>query len=216
MKGYILKHEKCTRMFHWVNLIVFFLLLFSGLSIYSSKLQFLALLFGGLHNAAMAHKVLGIAYLVVPLLYIVTNFGLFTKFMRTITTYTADDIGWLKVGGGYLEPFLKGHVPPQDKYNAGQKMLGLMVIFFSCLLGLTGLMMIFYQSFAPVLVRWAYLLHAFAGIFLGCGVIVHAYLAAVNPSSSKELKTMLGKGYIEEEFAKSHNGKWYNEVMAKK
>ena len=69
---------------------------------------------------------------------------------------------------------------------------------------------------APGLVRWAYLLHSFSGIFLVCGVIVHAYLAAVNPSSSKELKTMLGSGYIEEDFAKHHNLKWYQQMTAKK
>ncbi|MBP2640802.1 MAG: formate dehydrogenase, gamma subunit [Firmicutes bacterium] len=216
MKGYVLKHETPTRIFHWVNLIVFLLLLCSGLAIFSPKLHFLAVIFGGLKNAAAVHRYLGYAYIVVPLIYIVLNFGLFKRFLSTITHYTADDLQWLKVGGGYLQPFLKGEVPPQDKYNAGQKMLGLMVIFFSCLLAASGLVMIYYQNVSPALVRWAYLLHSFSGIFLGCGVIVHGYLAAVNPSSSKELKTMLGSGYIEEDFAKHHNSKWYQQVAAKK
>lgn len=216
MKGYILKHEKPARIFHWVNLVVFLLLLLSGLSIFSPKLQFLAYLFGGLKNAATVHHYLGYVYIIVPLIYIALYFDMFKRFWRTITTYDADDAQWLKVGGGYMAPLLKGDVPPQGKYNAGQKMLGLMVIFFSCVLACTGLMMIFYTSVPPALVRWAYLTHSFAGIFLGCGVIVHAYLAAVNPSSSKELKTMLGSGYIEEDFAKHHNYKWYKQVAEKK
>ncbi len=216
MKGYILKHEKPTRIFHWVNLVVFLLLLMSGLAVFSPKMQFLAFLFGGLRNAATIHQYLGYVYILVPLIYIAMYFGLFKKFMQTVTNYDGDDMKWLKVGGGYMEPLLKGYVPPQGKYNAGQKMLGLMVIFFSCLLAASGLMMIFYQSFPPALVRWAYLIHSFSGIFLGCGVIVHAYLAAVNPSSSKELKTMLGAGYIEEDFAKHHNLKWYQQVTSKK
>lgn len=216
MKGYILKHEKPARIFHWVNLVVFILLLLSGLSIFSPKLQFLAYLFGGLKNAATVHHYLGYVYIIVPLVYIALYFDAFKRFWQVITTYDADDAQWLKVGGGYMAPLLKGHVPHQGKYNAGQKMLGLMVIFFSCLLACTGLMMIFYTSVPPALVRWAYLIHSFAGIFLGCGVIVHAYLAAVNPSSSKELKTMLGSGYIEEDFAKHHNYKWYKQVAEKK
>ena len=216
MKGYLLKHEKPTRIFHWANLIIFLTLLFSGLAVFSPHLQFLAVLFGGLHNAAIVHKYLGFAYFIVPLLYIAMYFNLFKKFWHTITNYDADDMQWLKVGGGYMAPLLKGEAPPQGKYNAGQKMLGLMVIFFSVVLTCTGLVMFFYESMAPGLVRWAYLLHSFSGIFLGCGVIVHAYLAAVNPSSSKELKTMLGSGYIEEDFAKHHNLKWYQQMTAKK
>lgn len=216
MKGYILKHETPTRVFHGVNLVIFLLLLFSGLAIFSPKLQFLASLFGGLKNAVVVHKYLGIAYIVIPLLYIVLYYPLFKKFWVTITSYDEDDKQWLKVGGGYLAPLIKGEAPPQGKYNAGQKMLGVMVVVFSCLLAVTGLIMFFYQDMSPSLVRWSYLLHAFAGIFLGCGVIVHAYLAAVNPSSSKELKTMLGSGYIEEDFAKHHNQKWYQQVAAKK
>lgn len=56
--------------------------------------------------------------------------------------------------------------------------------------------------------------HAVSGVFLGCGVIVHGYLAAIHPSSRNELKTMLGSGYIEEDFAKHHNEKWYKEMRA--
>ena len=216
MKGYILKHEQPTRIFHWVNLVIFLMLLLSGLAVFSPHLQFLSVLFGGLKNAATIHKYLGFAYFIVPLLYIAMYSNLFSKFWQTITNYDADDMQWLKVGGGYMAPLIKGEAPPQGKYNAGQKMLGLMVIFFSVLLTCTGLVMFFYESMAPALVRWAYLLHAFSGIFLGCGVIVHGYLAAVNPSSSKELKTMLGSGYIEEDFAKHHNIKWYRQMTAKK
>jgi len=60
-----------------------------------------------------------------------------------------------------------------------------------------------------------YLVHSLTGVFLGCGIIVHFYLAAVNPSSRGELKTMLGDGYIEEDFARHHNEKWYKEMTAK-
>ena len=215
MKGYILKHEQATRMFHWVNLVIFLLLLCSGLAIFNKNLQFLAALFGGLHNAALVHQYLGLAYFIIPLIYIALYFNLFKKFMNTITSYDEDDKQWLKVGGGYLAPLLKGDAPPQGKYIAGQKMLGLMVIFFSAVLAFTGLAMMYYESFSPALVRWSYLIHSFSGIFLGCGIVVHIYLAVFNPGSNKELKTMLGSGYIEEDFAKHHNLKWYQQMMKK-
>jgi len=215
MKGFLLKHEKSTRIFHWVNLVVFLLLLCSGLAVFNKNLQFLAMLFGGLKNAAMLHKYLGFSYFIIPLIYIALNFNLFKKFLATISTFDEDDRKWFRVAGGYLAPLVKGDVPSQGKYNAGQKTLGWMVIGFSCVLAASGLVMIFYQSFPPGLVRWMYLVHSLTGVFLGCGIIVHFYLAAVNPSSRGELKTMLGDGYIEEDFARHHNEKWYKEMTAK-
>lgn len=215
MKGFLLKHEKATRVFHWVNLIVFLALLCSGLAVFSQNLQFLAVLFGGLKNAALVHRYLGFAYLIIPLIYIALNLGLFRRFLATISSFDEDDCKWLRVAGGYLAPLVKGDVPPQGKYNAGQKMLGWMVIVFSCALAASGLVMIFYESFPPGVVRWMYLVHSFSGVFLGCGVIVHFYLAAINPSSRGELKTMLGNGYIEEDFARHHNEKWYRKMTAK-
>lgn len=214
MKGFLLKHQTPTRVFHWVNLVVFFLLLFSGLAVFSKQLQFLAVLFGGLKNAATVHKYLGFAYFIIPLAYIALYFNLFKKFLATIGNFDEDDRRWLKVAGGYLAPLIKGEAPPQGKYNAGQKTLGWMVIAVSCVLAASGLVMFFYASFPPGLVRWMYLIHAVSGVFLGCGVIVHGYLAAIHPSSRNELKTMLGSGYIEEDFAKHHNEKWYKEMRA--
>ncbi len=215
MKSMLLKHHKPTRVFHWINLIVFFLLLCSGLAVFNKNLQFLAVPFGGLKNAALVHRYLGFAYFVIPLAYIALYFNLFRRFLATIGTFDQDDRQWLRVAGGYLAPLVKGGAPPQGKYNAGQKLLGWMVIFVSCVLAGSGLVMIFYASFPPGLVRWLYLVHAAAGVFLGCGVIVHGYLAAIHPSSRNELKTMLGSGYIEEEYARHHNEKWYREMKAK-
>lgn len=215
MKGMLLKHEKSTRIFHWVNLIVFMALLLSGLAIYHQKLQFLAMFFGGLKNAAKLHQYFGFAYFIVPLIYIVMRFDLFKTFIRRISGFDADDMQWLKISGGYMAPLITGDVPEQGKFNAGQKSLCWVVIALSCVLSLTGLIMIFYTSFPPMLARFSYLIHAASGIFLGCGVFVHFYLAAIHPRSSKEYKTMMRDGYIEEEFAQHHNAKWYREMTGK-
>lgn len=208
----ILKHEKSTRIFHWVNLVIFLALLFSGLAIFNPNFRFFAFLFGDLRGAAELHKYFGIAYLVVPLIYIVTHFKLFKKFIARIADFDEDDHKWLKISGGYMAPLIKGEPPEQGKFNAGQKSLGWIIIVVSCILGITGLIMMFYTQVPPVLVRYSYLIHAASGLFIGCGILVHFYLAAIHPKSSKECKTMMGNGYIEAEFAKHHNAKWYREV----
>jgi formate dehydrogenase gamma subunit len=213
--GYLLKHETATRVFHWINLVVFLLLLFSGLAIYNKNLQFFAVIFGGMRNTALMHQYLGFVYIIVPMLYVGFYFKLFKKFISVISDNNEDDKKWLKVQGGYAAPLITGEIPPQSKYNAGQKTLGWVVMLLSCILAVTGLIMIYYTYFPPVIVRMSYLVHAFAAIFLSCGVIVHFYLASLHPKSSKEFKTMMGNGYIEEDFAKHHNYKWWKEMTNK-
>jgi formate dehydrogenase gamma subunit len=215
MKGYLLKHKKPTRIFHGIHLVLFILLLCSGLAVFSKDLRFLSAIFGGLKNAASLHKYLGFAYFITPLLYMIFYFDLFKKYIAILVKFDSDDKKWLAVGGGYLAPLIKGEAPPQGKYNAGQKMLAWVIMALSCVMASTGLIMIYYTSFPAGLVGWAYLIHALSGIFLGCGVIVHFYLAAVNPSSRHELNTMIGDGQIEEEYAKQHNVKWYKDMTAK-
>jgi formate dehydrogenase subunit gamma len=72
----------------------------------------------------VVHRWAGIVFIAGPVLYILLNFDRFARFIDTISSISKDDFGWLKVMGGYL-PFIKvEEVPPQDKYNAGQKCWG--------------------------------------------------------------------------------------------
>lgn len=215
----LLKHPLSARLFHWVHLVTFIVLLLTGLSILAKYLNWISVPFGGLKSAAVVHQYFGILYLVAPLLYAIFRFKQFAAFMKRISTFDKDNIEWLKCIGGYLSPIIKAPksgVPPQGKFNAGQQILGWMIIVISLVLGATGLIMMYFGNFAPALVRWSNLIHAVCALFIGAGVLVHFYLAAIHPKASKELKTMLGHGYIEADYAKGHNPKWYQEMMDKR
>ncbi len=212
-KKMIEKHKKATRIFHWLHLITFIIMLWTGLSLFYPAMNVMGLTFGSLRNAAFLHKYLGFFYLLLPLSYAVFNFNLFSKFIKLIGTFTPEDKKWMKVFGGYLAPLIKAkEVPPQGKINAGQKLLGWIIIVFSLCLGLTGSMMFFYASFPGYLIQMVIIVHVFCGTFLGSAIIVHFYLGAVNPSSRKELGTMLGNGMIDEEYVMKHNELWYEEL----
>ncbi|WP_448590257.1 formate dehydrogenase subunit gamma [Thermodesulfobium sp.] len=207
------KHSKNTRIFHWLHLITFIVMLWTGISLFYPWTNVLGMTFGSLRNAAFIHKYLGWFYVILPIIYVSWNFKLFSKFFKTISTFTPEDKKWLSIFGGYLHPIIKAdEVPPQGKYNAGQKLLGWIIIVFSILLGCTGLIMFYYTSFPGLLVRMAIIVHVFCGTFLGAAIIVHFYLAAINPTSNKELGTMLGSGMIEEDHVKHHNALWYEEL----
>jgi formate dehydrogenase subunit gamma len=214
----LLKHPFSARFFHWVHLITFVVLLITGVGILTPYLNFITVPFGGLKGSAVVHQYFGILYLVAPLLYVIFRFKQFSEFMKRISNFDRDNIEWLKCIGGYLDPIVKAKngVPPQGKFNAGQQILGWIIIIVSLVLGATGLIMMYFESFAPALVRWSNLIHAVCALFIGAGVLVHFYLAALHPKAKKELKTMLGHGYIEADYAKGHNPKWYQEMMDKR
>jgi formate dehydrogenase subunit gamma len=163
-------------------------------------------------NASLVHRTMGVVFAVIPLFYILTNWGSFARFIDTISSIGRDDIKWLTVMGGYL-PFLKGKVPPQDKYNAGQKFLGWIIIVGCFLFIVTGFpMWLLRHSMPASLHSLCYTVHAWDALILGLAVLGHFFLAAIYPASRKEFSSMMTNGLVDAEYTSHHNGKWYREL----
>ncbi|WP_042350654.1 formate dehydrogenase subunit gamma [Bacillus massiliigorillae] len=211
-KTMLMKHAPQTRIMHFIVMIAFVVMLISGIGMYF-HLGWLNALFGGPALASLIHRIMGVVFTVVPLLYILTNWNRFAQFIDTIFTFTKDDAKWFTVMGGYLPFLLKGKVPPQDKYNAGQKILGISIVFGSVIFILTGFPMWFFvESMSAAFINLLYLIHAIDALVLGIFVFGHFFLAAIYPLSRKELGTMMKDGLVDEEYSSHHNGKWYREV----
>jgi len=114
IKGKVLKHDSQTRAMHWLHLITFIIMGLTGIAFYWD-IEIIYKIFGGLANASLVHRIASILFVAGPTLYIFLNFDRFARFVDTITIITEDDFNWLKTMGGYI-PFLKGDIPPQDKY----------------------------------------------------------------------------------------------------
>ncbi len=75
----------------------------------------------------------------------------------------------------------------------------------------------FAKETAPVaLLQWMILLHDISFIATGAMLFVHVYLSAIHPLM-RPLKTgpwnsMMTGGTVSAEYAKTHHGKWYEEV----
>ena len=103
--------------------------------------------------------------------------------------------------------------PPQDKYNAGQKMLGVMIIFGCILIILTGFpMWIWRHSLPPAFLGFCYNVHFWTAIIMILLVGGHFFLAAIHPKSRVEFASMMLDGYIDAEITAHHNQKWYAEL----
>ncbi|NLB88071.1 MAG: formate dehydrogenase [Syntrophomonadaceae bacterium] len=208
IKGKVLKHGEQTRMMHWLHVVTFTILALTGIAFYFD-LIWLANIFGGPANASLVHRWAGVAFTLGPTIYILLNFERFSKFIDTISSITKDDINWMKTMGGYV-PFLKGEVPPQDKYNAGQKMLGWLIIIGSVLFIITGFPMWIWRHYIPaILLQWCYNIHFWDAVIMILLVGGHFFLAAIHPKSRVEFSSMMLDGYVDAEFTANHNSKWF-------
>lgn len=210
-KDVVLKHKLSTRVMHGVHALSFLVLLITGIGFYF-HIAVIDNIFGGAATASVVHRTAAVIFTVVPLFYILTNWDSFARFVDTISTFGRDEWQWLKVSGGYL-PFIKGEVPPQDKYNAGQKILGLLIIFGCFLFIVTGYPMWFLRhTMSPVLMNICYTVHAWDALILGLAVLGHFFLAAIYPPSRVEFSSMMTNGLVDAEYTAHHNGKWYKKL----
>ncbi|MGI5912789.1 MAG: formate dehydrogenase subunit gamma [Syntrophomonadaceae bacterium] len=211
IKGKVLKHSSQTRTMHWVHLVCFLILGLTGIAFYWD-IGIIYKIFGGAANASLVHRWTAVVFTASPIIYILLNFDRFSKFIDTISRFTKDDFQWLKIMGGYI-PFLKGSIPPQDKYNAGQKLLGWLVILGCILFILTGFPMWLWRHEVPaVFLKMCYTVHFWDAIIMMLAVAGHFFLAAIHPVSRKEFTSMMITGYVDAEFSSHHNEKWFNNL----
>ncbi len=213
VKGKVLKHDQQTRMMHWVHLVCFTILGLTGIAFYWD-INIISNIFGGPANASLVHRWAGVLFAAGPAIYILLNFERFSKFIDTITNFTRNDIGWLKTMGGYV-PFIKAeHIPPQDKYNAGQKILGGLIITGCLLIILTGFPMWLWRHTLPaVFLSACYSIHFWTALIMILLVGGHFFLAAIHPRSRVEFASMMMDGYVDAEFTAHHNESWFNELQ---
>lgn len=212
IKGKVLKHDQQTRSMHWLHLICFLLLAITGIAFYF-HLNAIANIFGGPANASLVHRWTGVFFTVGPTIYILLNFERFARFIDTISSFSKEDLAWLKSMGGYI-PFIKAdNIPPQDKYNAGQKILGGLIIVGCLLIIITGFpMWIWRHSMPAVLLSIFYNIHLWDAIIMILLVGGHFFLAAIHPKSRVEFASMMIDGYVDAELTAHHNEKWFAEL----
>lgn len=213
IKGKVLKHDTQTRTMHWLHLLAFIVLGLTGIGFYWD-IAGIANIFGGPANASLVHRWAGVVFTVGPILYILLNFDRFSRFVDTITSFSRDDFAWLKTMGGYV-PFIKiEEVPPQEKYNAGQKILGILIIIGCLLIIITGFPMWLWRDVvSSAFLAICYNVHFWTAIIMILLVLGHFFLAAIHPKSRVEFASMMLDGYIDAEITAEHNAKWFAELQ---
>lgn len=145
------------------------------------------------------------------------------------------DIQWLAKAGGLLG----GDHPPAKKFNAGQKLIFWSVIVLGGSISLSGISLLFpfelgmFAHTFSVLNSWgvpgwfgieafpypllpheemqfAQLWHAIVSVVLLAIIIAHIYLGSIGMEGAFDA---MGKGEVEEQWAREHHSIWADEVL---
>ncbi|MCB2193078.1 MAG: cytochrome b/b6 domain-containing protein [Deltaproteobacteria bacterium] len=235
------RHTKAGIFIHWFNAACWLFLLITGLAlIQNPELNPLGAwypkavraVFGGGANLLVAHWVVALLWLAVWVVYLFWGMNRFVApFLYSVFTLEPNrDIQWMikknlqmilgyKMMAKLVKPLgYDGHLPPQEYYNAGQKVAAQGIIIGALVLVGTGFIMLFSKYFFTAadtwLVQWSITVHFIAAGVTTALLMVHIYMAAISKEERPAFISMF-TGKVPEEYAKHHHQLWYEELEEK-
>lgn len=158
------------------------------------------------------HRICAYAFGTVLVLYFIIYPKASLALIKEAFTWKKEDIGWVKAATDYYTGGDESKMPPQGHINPGQNLWQLIIIVCGVIFFVTGAILCFGKgAVSPGVFQWSLFTHALAFIIGGCMFIVHFLLGTVHPRMSESLRSMI-TGKVSEEYAKSHYGKWYEEI----
>ncbi len=203
-----------SRFTHWGHTVTFLLCLFTGLALFLDSADWLAAIFGGFHGAGLVHRIAAVAMTIVVAVFVVGNFKVLIAWIKDILRFGKNDIIFIMK---FPLEFLgfKVKIPPQTKFNGGEKGNSMLTPTAVIFLILSGYIMWFPAIFPAGLVRLAYPIHDISMVLATMMVCMHGYLGSFHPGSGESFWGMW-KGTVREEWAEHHHKTWYDETYGDK
>lgn len=198
--GTLLRFTAAERTLHWIVAACFVLLALSGLALFHPAFWPLVQLFGGGVWARILHPFIGIV--------IAIAFCLEFLNFQSLNRMTPNDWEWIRHIGDLVSGSGKA-MPPQDKFNAGQKLLFWGMTACIVLLLLSGLVIWrAYFNLPVTLVRLASVIHAAAGALMIGFILGHVYAAIWTRGAIQAMVY----GTVSRAWARHHHESWYREM----
>jgi formate dehydrogenase subunit gamma len=196
------------RTLHWVHVACFIPLALTGYVLFAPWLQPLAQGEAG-QFLRILHRVTAVFFGLVPIVYTILQPRRMLMNLREFLTFGKDDAEWLKAAVPYYLAGKHEAMPPQPRFNTGERLNAVVMVLGTLTFGITGLSMWFLKDIMPVqLFRLMTIVHDLAFIATFVMFIVHFYLAVVHPLMWQSLISMRF-GYVSESYAREHHAKWY-------
>lgn len=203
------------RLVHWLHTAAFTVLMITGLFLYVPFFQGFVQGNGG-YLSRLLHRGGAIAFMLVPILYVVLAPKELSASMKLVFTWSKRDLGWLKAAPRYYFLGDEKAMPPQDKFNTGQKLFYLLVVVCTVGFIFTGLIMWFGKGLVPpALFLWTVIIHDLCTIVYAVFFPVHFVLSVMHPLMKGALNGMLF-GWVSEEYVKHHHARYYKRLKLKK
>lgn len=201
--GRVLRYSFRERLMHWMAGISYVYLLLTGLAFWSPWLYWIAYILGGPTISRELHPWVGLVFFVA----VVWMYRVWSAQMHT----TENDKRWWRSVGHYIRNE-DDKVPPEGRFNAGQKLLFWGFFWCGILLLLTGLIL-----WEPHWIPWnlralrliAIILHPIAALLSIALFMIHVYMGlAVEPGA---LASII-RGDVSRRWAARYHRAWYEQI----
>lgn len=227
------RHDRSDIFIHWFNAACWLLLLITGVGLIQNPAidplgsgypETLRAMVGGGGNLLTIHLVIGFAWIIGFVLYLLVNFrGALFFLSEVFPVSPGRDMAWLMkkmvlmpLGPKALKLMgMDPELPDQGYYNMGQKAFAQASVVGGIVIAVTGVIMFLsdrsFGAEAVGLVSWAVTLHFIAVGLVFAGLLVHIYMAAISPEERPGFKSMFS-GVVPGDYAKHHHRLWWEKV----
>lgn len=203
----VIRYSFPERATHWINAASYTYLLLTGLALFTPYLYWLAAVLGGGGTIRFWHPWIG-------LVYVLTIFWMHAKWRGDMAAIPADE-GWKKNIKYYIQN-RDEMVPPQGRFNAGQKQFWWVMFWCTFILLATGIVMWIPEK-VPANLHWVLTLstfiHVLTALITIAAFIIHVYMSIwMTPGSMKAMM----EGHVSERWARSHHRLWYEKITSRR
>ena len=201
------RYNFAERAYHWINAIAYTYLLLTGLAIFTPLAYWLAYVLGGPATIRYWHPWIG-------LIYLATIFWMHRMWKRDMQKIPEDE-RWSKNVRAYVEN-RDELMPPQGRFNAGQKQFWWVMLYCTFILLITGIIMWIPEKM-PRELHWVLpitvFLHSATALITIAAFIIHVYMSIwVTPGSVKAMVA----GHVSTNWARHHHRLWYEKITGRR
>jgi len=201
------RYNFAERAYHWINAIAYTYLLLTGLAIFTPLAYWLAYVLGGPATIRYWHPWIG-------LIYLATIFWMHRMWKRDMQKIPEDE-RWSKNLRAYAEN-RDELMPPQGRFNAGQKQFWWVMLYCTIILLITGIIMWIPEKM-PRELHWVLpitvFIHSATALVTIAAFIIHVYMSVwVTPGSMKAMV----EGHVSTTWARTHHRLWYEKITGRR
>jgi formate dehydrogenase subunit gamma len=205
---WIPKYTTLERLLHWVHTAMFLPLALTGFVLFAPFLEPVAQSQAGIH-IRLIHRIAAVFFGGVPIIYAILQPRRMQMNLREFLTFSKYDLLWLRGAFPYYVLGRHGEMPPQPRFNTGERLTAVIMVLGTAVFGITGLSMWFLKGIMSAgLFQIMVIGHDVMFIITFAMFMVHFYLAVIHPMMWQSLVSMR-YGVVSESYAREHHTMWY-------